>query len=41
MAMNTNNIKDFERIHTTMQNALAEWERGAIKPGTGRSRRNG
>lgn len=33
MAMNTNKIKDFERIHTITQNALAEWERGAIKPG--------
>lgn len=33
MAMNTNKIKDFERIHTTTQNALAEWEKGAIKPG--------
>lgn len=33
MATNTNSIKDFERIHTTAQNALAEWEKGAIKPG--------
>ncbi|WP_036730314.1 hypothetical protein [Peptoniphilus mikwangii] len=33
MTMNTNEIKDFERIHTTTQNALNEWEKGTIKPG--------
>lgn len=32
MSMNTNPIKDFERIHATTQNALNEWEKGAIKP---------
>lgn len=32
MAMNTNNIKDFERIQTSIQKSRAEWENGSIKP---------
>lgn len=32
MAMNTNNIKDFERIQSTIQKTRSEWEKGTIKP---------
>lgn len=44
MAMNTNNIKDFERIQTSIQKSRAEWEmvqsspiRWTLTPGFGRA----
>lgn len=33
MAINTNNIKDFERIRTSIQDARIAWENGTLKPG--------
>lgn len=32
MAINTNNIMDFERLHTSIQHARMEWESGNRKP---------
>lgn len=37
MTMTTNNIKDFERIHASIQESRTAWENGKVKPGKANS----